>query len=66
MLLPLFVGVLGLLLLGWGITAGFGLPRDRRAAPFAGRLGCLLNVVVLVVAALLLWWAFFSLPDTHP
>ena len=51
---------IGLLILSWGLGAGFAKSEDSRAEIFTGPVGCGVNGVVVLLALSLLYWSFFG------
>lgn len=55
----IIAGLIGIGLLLWAFRAGIGTRESNRAEVFSGRVGSVVNGVVLVIAAILIWWGFF-------
>ncbi len=48
--------VVGIGLLLWAISAGFGTNPNNRAEVFSGNIGGCVNLLVIIVAGLLIYW----------
>ena len=55
----MLLGVIGIVLILWGLWAGFGTRENNRAQVFQGPVGVFVNFAVIVAGLLMLVFAIF-------